>query len=193
MALTAVIILPAVKADYEDGLDAALRGDYQTAFREFSIAAEAGLDVAQYNLAILYYMGQGVERNLELAFQWTTAAAEQGHLGAQANLGSLYLDGSGTAKDIDTGVAWLATAARGGHADSAMILARMHVDSDLVSQDLVQAHAWASMAHKHEHPNAESFRAEIESRLSPDQISAARRSFTRWQIEPAELPGSTRC
>ena len=83
-------------ADYEEGVEAAFSGDFDTAFREFTSAAEDGLSLAQYNLGILYFTGQGVSKNLEEAFKWTKAAAEQGHLNAQFNLGSLYLDGQGT-------------------------------------------------------------------------------------------------
>ncbi|MGB1667495.1 MAG: hypothetical protein ACPHDP_07430, partial [Pseudohongiellaceae bacterium] len=54
-------------ADYEDGVNAAFAGDFYTAFREFSLAAQQGLDLAQYNLAILYFTGQGVDQDYEQA------------------------------------------------------------------------------------------------------------------------------
>jgi len=41
-------------ADYEAGVNAAFNGDFEAAFHEFSVAAEEGLDLAQYNLGILY-------------------------------------------------------------------------------------------------------------------------------------------
>ncbi len=175
-------------ADYEEGLNAAFRGDYQTAYREFSQAAESGLDVAQYNLAILYFTGQGVDQNLPLAFKWTEEAALQGHISAQANLGSLFLEGSGVDKNIDSGIAWLIAAARGGHANSAFALANMHREGDPVSENLPLAHAWASMAILHEHPEAESFRADLERQLDSDELGEARRTYARWQITPVTLP-----
>ena len=76
-------------------MNAAFTGDFDTAFREFSLAAQQGLDLAQYNLAILYFTGQGVDQDYEQAFRWTEAAAVQGHINAQANLASLYLEGTG--------------------------------------------------------------------------------------------------
>ena len=54
-------------ADYEEGVEAAFSGDFETAFREFTSAAEDGLSLAQYNLGILYFTGQGVSKNLEEA------------------------------------------------------------------------------------------------------------------------------
>ena len=68
----------AAHADYEAGVNAAFDGDYDTAFREFSAAAEEGLMLAQYNLGILYFTGRGVEADTEQAFRWTLAAAEIG-------------------------------------------------------------------------------------------------------------------
>lgn len=178
----------AALADYEEGLDAVFRGDYQTAFREFTIAAENGLDLAQYNLAILYFTGQGVSQDLEQAFKWTEAAALQGHLAAQANLGSLYIEGSGVSKDVETGIAWFSAAGRGGHANSAFALANMYFDGDPVERDYAMAHAWASMALLHEHPEAEAFRSRVERRLDSEELSAARRTYARWRIEPPALP-----
>ena len=91
LAIALMFIATLVFADYEDGVNAAFAGDFDTAFIEFSEAAEAGLDLAQYNLGILYFTGQGVDQDLDLAFKWTEAAAHQGHVDAQANLASLYL------------------------------------------------------------------------------------------------------
>lgn len=193
IAILLAVGLPlSAMADYEDGLDAVFRGDYQTAFREFSVAAEAGLDAAQYNLAILYFTGQGVDQDLDLAFKWTEAAALQGHLGAQANLGSLYMEGSGVQKNNETGIAWFTAAARGGHANSAFALANMYSDGDPVDRDYALSHAWASLAVLHEHPEAEEFRSSLERRLDASELSAARRTYARWQIEPPTLPSNPR-
>ena len=79
----ALLFSPALFADYEDGVNAAFNGDFETAFHEFSVAADEGLDLAQYNLAILYFTGQGVDKDVSEAFQWTKAAADQGHVAAR--------------------------------------------------------------------------------------------------------------
>ncbi len=60
-----LIITPVSFADYEAGVNAAFNGDFETALHEFTIAAEEGLDLAQYNLGILYFTGQGVEKDYE--------------------------------------------------------------------------------------------------------------------------------
>ncbi len=45
---------------------------------------------AQFNLALCYANGTGIEKNEELAFQWHKKAAEQGHVKAQFALGLYY-------------------------------------------------------------------------------------------------------
>ena len=171
-------------ADYEDGVNAAFSGDFDTAFREFTVAAEAGLDLAQYNLGILYFTGQGVAQDFGQAFKWTEAAARQGHLNAQFNLGSLYFEGQGVRQSDIKGVEWFVNAARGGHADAAYALARMYQEGEPVDEDLVQAHAWAGKAISNGHEDALALRDELEQDMSAAELSQARRLFARWQLEP---------
>jgi len=173
----------AVRADYEAGVNAAFNGDFKTAFQEFQRAAEDGLDLAQYNLGILYFTGQGVTRDYAEAYRWTLAAAEQGHVAAQFNVGSLYYEGQGVKRDYAKAVEWFASAGKSGHAEAAFELARMYSEGDHVKRDRVQAHAWASMALANEHPDAEAMRNRLERRMKTAQLSEARRLFALWQIE----------
>lgn len=174
---------PGLFADYEDGVNAAFEGNFDTAFYEFSLAAEEGLDLAQFNLAILYFTGQGVEQDVAQAFKWTLAAAEQGHTAAQFNLASLYSEGDGTKKDMDKAVEWFTYAAKAGHPTSSFILATMYRDGDHVQRDRVQAHAWISLAISNDYGDALEFKADLEDDMNRDQLSEARRLFARWQIE----------
>ena len=170
-------------ADYEDGVEAAFAGDFETAFAEFTIAAQDGLSLAQYNLGILYFTGQGVPQNLEEAFKWTKEAAEQGHLNAQFNLGSLYLDGQGTKANVSEGINWFTRAAKNGHDNSAYSLAKMYQEGDFVDSDLVKAHAWAAQSEVNKHSEGTLLKNEIAQVLSDEEIRQARRLFATWQIE----------
>jgi TPR repeat protein len=176
------VVIPET-GDYEAGVDAAFNEDYDTAFREFTIAAEAGLDVAQYNLAILYFFGRGVDRNLDEAFKWTEAAADQGHIAAMFNLGSLYYTGDGTVANWDRSVELYQQAGQAGHPEAAFVMATMYKDGDHVSTDPVQAHAWANLALSLDHSGAADMMESLESALSEQQLSEARRQFARWQIQ----------
>ncbi len=169
--------------DYELGVNAAFEGDYDTAFSEFSLAAEQGLDLAQYNLAILYFFGQGVSKDLEQAFKWTEAAANQGHVAAQFNLGSLYYTGDGTPVDRDKAVELYGLAAQAGHAEAAFVLATMYTEGDHVDTDPVLAHAWSSLAISNDHGDAGDLRESLEQDMNAQQLAEARRLFARWQIQ----------
>jgi TPR repeat protein len=174
---------------------------------EFTVAAEEGLDLAQYNLAILYFTGQGVDQDVAEAFRWTEAAALQGHVAAQFNLGSLYFAGDGVEADPDKAVEMFTRAGQAGHASAALILANMFADGELSvdeeepglftrlsnyisalfsdtqgSDDLVLAHAWASMAKANESDEADALLVDLEGRMSAEQLSQARRQFAQWQI-----------
>lgn len=207
----ALFASPGVLADYEDGVNAAFKGDFETALHEFTLAAEAGLDLAQYNLGILYFTGQGVERDVVEAFRWTEAAALQGHVAAQFNLGSLYYAGDGVEANPEKAVEMFRLAGRAGHANAALILANMFADGELsttdamagepglfdrltsyvselfygspANDDLVMAHTWANVAIANESGEADVLRTELEGRMSDEELSRARRQFAQWQIE----------
>ncbi|HIF73701.1 MAG TPA: sel1 repeat family protein [Porticoccaceae bacterium] len=176
------LVTSQANADYEDGVNAAFKGDFDIAFHEFSIAAEEGLDLAQFNLAILYFTGQGVKQDLEQAFNWTLAAAEQGHVNAQFNLASLYFEGQGVSKNLTMAVEWYEFAGQGGHANAAYALAKMFQRGDAVRRNPVEAHAWASMAAYNNHADGDALIADIESDLSVTELSDARRLYAQWQI-----------
>jgi len=176
------LITSQTNADYEDGVNAAFKGDFDIAFHEFSVAAEEGLDLAQFNLAILYFTGQGVKQDLEKAFSWTLAAAEQGHMNAQFNLASLYFEGQGVRKNLKTAVEWYKVAGQGGHANAAYALAKMYQKGDTVRRNMVEAHAWATMAVNSDHADGAALKVDIERNLSPNELSDARRLYAEWKI-----------
>ena len=66
-------------ADYQAGLDAYNRGDYDTALKELRPLAEQGHAEAQYNLGYMYYKGQGLPQNYIQAYMWASLAAGQGY------------------------------------------------------------------------------------------------------------------
>ena len=169
-------------ADYEDGVNAALSGDYATAFREFSIAAESGLDMAQYNLGILYYMGQGTAKDFDAAFRCTSLAAAQGHVAAQFNLAALYYEGQGVQQDREEAFRWYESAAAANHSPAQLSAARMLMEGNGTARDLVRAHVWASFAMENEPEQAVRLRSEIERDMTEQQLSEARRMYARMQI-----------
>jgi TPR repeat protein len=68
-----------VRAGYEEGYQAANKGAYATAFKEFKSAAENGDARAQYSLAVMYNDGIGVRKSRDEAMVWFRKAAAKGH------------------------------------------------------------------------------------------------------------------
>ena len=65
-------------ADFKKGLDAAKKGNFETALKEWRPLAEQGDSYAQYNLGLMYDYGLGVIEDDTQAVYWFRKAAEQG-------------------------------------------------------------------------------------------------------------------
>ncbi|HSR63009.1 MAG TPA: hypothetical protein VLN56_06355, partial [Gammaproteobacteria bacterium] len=91
-----------------------------------SLAVE-GNPGSQYELATMYYQGDGVERDLEQAFIWYRRAAQQGNSDAQFNLGNMYLLGEGTSQSDSKAKDWFEQAAAQGHGAAEENLANLQI------------------------------------------------------------------
>ena len=109
--LALVLSGPASAADFQAGLEAAERGDYATALKEWRPLAERGDTFAQYNLGRMYYYAKGVTQDYAAAVQWFRLAAEQGDALAQYNLGVMYGNKNGVSQDYVQAHMWLNIAA----------------------------------------------------------------------------------
>jgi TPR repeat protein len=107
------------------GYQSYLKGDYESAFREWLPLAELGDVEAQFNLGVLYDEGAGVEQDLAVAADWYRKAAEQGFIDAQTNLGIMYYFGHGVARDYHEATKWFRLAAEQGDAEAAGYLSKI--------------------------------------------------------------------
>jgi hypothetical protein len=78
---------------YNAGFIAAESGDYQQAVSEWKPLADEGHPVAQFNMALLYHSGDGVELDEGRAVSLYHKAAEQGYDKAQEYLAVGYQEG----------------------------------------------------------------------------------------------------
>ena len=101
----------AVAGPLEDAWAAYQRGDYATALQLWRPRAEQGIALAQNNLGLMYYNGQGVPQDYGEAAKWYRLAAEQGNATAQSNLGSMYYSGEGAPQDYVQAYMWVTLAA----------------------------------------------------------------------------------
>ncbi len=86
---------PPAWADFQAGIDAYQHGDYAAAYREWLPLAEEGDAEAQFNLGILYDLGEGVAQSKVRAATWYRRSAEQGFAAAQYNLAVMFKNGEG--------------------------------------------------------------------------------------------------
>lgn len=107
-----------VHADFQEGMNAYNNKSYETAFKEFKKSAEQGHAMAQYNLGVMYKLGQGVAPDYKEAAEWYRQAAEQGILDAQKHLGKMYYSGSGVVEDKVLAHMWFNIAAANGDGNS---------------------------------------------------------------------------
>ena len=97
-----------------------VRVDFAEAARWYTRATEARNPPAEayYNLAVSYYRGDGVLKNLPEAARLFRIAAEMGHAHAQNRLGLCLQQGEGVPYNPVEAFTWLKRAADSGHADA---------------------------------------------------------------------------
>lgn len=99
------------RASFEDGLAAFYSLDYEAALDLWTPLAEAGDARAQYQLAIMYYRGEGLPQDYETAAAWYRRAAEAGDVDAQLNLGLMHARGLGVRQSYFEAFKWFELAA----------------------------------------------------------------------------------
>ncbi len=68
--------------------------------------AELGDSDAQYNLALMYFLGEAIPLDYKEAFRWFRASAVQGNSSAQGSLGAMYRAGLGLPQDYILAHMW---------------------------------------------------------------------------------------
>ena len=160
------------------------KGDYTQAVQHFHTAAELGVAEAQYNLAICYARGEGVEKDLDTAITWAERAheqgieaadelsfklrlereaakphfliaAERGDANAQFALALRYADGDGVEQDQSKAVHWYQKAAEQGHAKAQFNLAVRYENGNGIERDQTKAVRWYLKAAQQGHSGAQ--------------------------------------
>ena len=122
------------------GMHCKSQGRFDAAAREFSIAAQGGNAVAQYQLGCLFLRGAGVPADPARARYWWELSAEQGYVKAQVCLGALYKSDDGVVTaDLRKAAALLAAAAAKGHPLAQYHLGDMCARGRGVAQDFARA------------------------------------------------------
>ena len=93
--------------NYNEGFIAAESGDYQSAVQQWGPLADQGHAVAQFNMALLYHSGLGVDLNEAAALEWYKKSATNGYYKAQEYMAVGYREGwFGLPKDKKQAAYW---------------------------------------------------------------------------------------
>lgn len=146
---------------------------------------------AQYNLGVMYYQGDRVEKNVEKSTYWFQKAADQGdseafynllesienksmviskivtmaskgNVAAQYTLGVKYYHGDGVERNIKESIYWLEMAATKGSVNAQYNLGIMYHHGDCVLKDVEKSIYWLKMAANQGDQEALEFILEIE-------------------------------
>jgi len=115
-----------IDAQFLLGLRYSLGADAARALESYRLAADRGNALAQFNLAVIYELGQGVEADCAEATKWFLKAAEQGDAGGQLQMGKRCHRGSFAPLAQDAresrieAYKWFKLAAAQGYKDSEM-------------------------------------------------------------------------
>jgi hypothetical protein len=195
LILGSVIGTSAMAGPYDDATAAYKRGDYATALKLIRPFAEKGNVSAAYNLATMYYNGEGTRRDYAEAMKWFRQAAEKGDLDSERYLGFMNAQGQGVSKNDAEALKWYGLAADQGDADAANNLGVLYSDGRGTMKDLVQAHKWFSIAAKrypaNEQQNRETAQKNVDKlvkQMSPAQISEAQKLAGEWRPKARRAP-----
>ena len=126
-----VLMLPNLaKATLVDGVDAYAKKEYQKAYGYFLPLAENGNQYAQYGLAKMYELGQGLTVNNEKAYYWYQKAANQQYGIAQNNVGLFYQFGKGVEVDLKQAKNWFQLACNNRCTEGCKNLQRLAFDEE---------------------------------------------------------------
>lgn len=145
VAALTVLAVPAL-AGFEEGKQAAMRGELTVAYEEWRPLAEKGHAESQFLLGLMYREGRAVTQDLAKSVQWLRKAAKQGHAGARIHLARVLRESLGSDQDYEEAVRWFGLAAEHGHAESAFTLALMYRNGEGVVPDDGKAARWYRVA-----------------------------------------------
>jgi TPR repeat protein len=144
----------ALWADAAAGVAAFKKGDYQTALKEWRVAANKGEPEAEYDLGLLYAKGLGVQRDLQVAQQWYEAAATQGNAQAEFSLGQMYAQGWGIPANDASTLRWMEMA-NGSNGDNQEDLGWLPIEGYGTATDYTKAAYWYRLAADQGHAEAQ--------------------------------------
>lgn len=133
------------QAMYEHGVALLEGGDVEGALDWLNRSAEQGYDQSQVRLASIYYDGEVVPKDEELALSWVRRAAEHSSLG-QYNLGVFYERGYGLEPDPVRAKELFEAAAERGYVTAMLKCYHVYLEGRGCEPNSIAAHRWLRKA-----------------------------------------------
>ena len=137
--------------------------------------------MAQANVGVMYYLGQGTEKSLEHAIKWLTAAADNNDNNGLFNLAVLYSKGEGVDKDENKAASLYQKAAENGHYPSQSRLGYMYAHGQGVKKDRVLAYLWLTLAAQHGIGTALNALESVVNCMSSEEKAMGMNLYEQWR------------
>ena len=157
-------------------------------------AAKGDAD-AEFTIGKYYYEGSGVVLDKSEAVKWMERAANHGIAEAQTWVGIHYWDGIDVKMDEAKGMMWLQKAADQGEPGAFHFLGGAYYLGKGVKQDYVQCYKWTllfmetgSSSIPDDPASLKAQLADVESKLTPEQIKEGKRLAKEAESKLSKLP-----
>jgi TPR repeat protein len=179
-ALFASLVSGSAIAGFDEGIAAYQANNLPLAYKEFRAAAETGHVDSQFNLALMYENGIGIDKDEKEAIVWYRKAAEQGSAFAQYNLAVLYENGRGAAVDFAQANEWYRKASVQGDPLAIGNLGMLYVRGQGVKENTVAGVALLLLSATMDSSPGNNAKQNIASirGLTPDMIETAQALYT---------------
>jgi TPR repeat protein len=109
-------------------------------------SAEIGFPPAYHAVALFYYNGWGVEKDMEKVLKYLQQGVDLGEENAEYMMSNLYYNGDGVEKDIPKALAYLEKAAEKGHANAQYDLGENLLMGTGIERDPIKGREWIQKA-----------------------------------------------
>lgn len=125
-------------SNYELGLSALENNDLEQAVAYFKTASEPLDSEEKYNWGVMYYRGDGVEKNIDKALKWIGIAADEGYPVAEKIMGMFYFEGKLFAIDEEKAIRYFIKSYEHGQRDSYIyyMLGQSYLYGEFVNTDV---------------------------------------------------------
>ncbi len=134
------------KAWLKDGNTRYAEGKYKEAAELYEKAANAGSAEAQCNLGVMYYEGEGVDKDFSSAAMWFKRAAKMRYAKAEYNLALCYMNGQGVPTSYDKALIYMKASAQRGYTEAQERLADLYAKGIMVEADMEESRRWLAMS-----------------------------------------------